>query len=400
MTVLARLTPGNFFRFSSSHQVSALREELERFAQARPEARAMVPADLSASSIDDIGELLDLRRRCEHDWGAPVTELDLRRLRGGELFAVHKALVLSRLGRHPREVTEGFVTGSGRVGDVRIEPRDIFWQRFLPIGAPNGRVVVLSPRYGETGRDYADAIDAMARQGFDVFVMDHQWAGHTTRSPDGVDSGFGVSRDVAAVGAFAASVMEREYQEFPDRKLILVGKALGASAGAFSTALLNDHGLLKLDGREMPKGVDLVMVSPWFGPTSSFQNKVRRVASRIPFIRRLSIQYNESTGLRLDSPRAMRSLLAALRRARKDLQVTLDLLEDGKTIDGRAYIIHNSRDPVASPDLSLRVARQMKDRAILRLVDTRYSETQRPGFMSNYVVDGLNSLVVQASRER
>ena len=41
----------------------------------------------------------------------------------------------------------------------------------------------------------------------------------------------------------------------------------------------------------------------------------------------------------------------------------------------------------------------MKDRAILRLVDTRYSETQRPGFMSNYVVDGLNSLVVQASRE-
>ena len=292
------------------------------------------------------------------------------------------------------------MTGSGRVGDVRIEPRDIFWQRFLPIGAPNGRVVVLSPRYGETGRDYADAIDAMARQGFDVFVMDHQWAGHTTRSPDGVDSGFGVSRDVAAVGAFAASVMEREYQEFPDRKLILVGKALGASAGAFSTALLNDQGLLKLDGREMPKGVDLVMVSPWFGPTSSFQNKVRRVASRIPFIRRLSIQYNESTGLRLDSPRAMRSLLAALRRARKDLQVTLDLLEDGKTIDGRAYIIHNSRDPVASPDLSLRVARQMKDRAILRLVDTRYSETQRPGFMSNYVVDGLNSLVVQASRER
>ena len=31
MTVLAKLTPGNFFRFSSSHQVNALREELERF---------------------------------------------------------------------------------------------------------------------------------------------------------------------------------------------------------------------------------------------------------------------------------------------------------------------------------------------------------------------------------
>ena len=168
-----------------------------------------MPAELNASSLDDIGELLDLRRKCERDWGAPVSDLDLQRLRGGEHFAVHKTLVLAQLGRHPSEVTEGFVTGSGRVGDVRIEPRDIFWQRFKPRGAPNGRVVVLSPRYGETGRDYADAIDAMARQGFDVFVMDHQWAGHTTRNPEGVDSGYGVARDVAAVGSFAYSVMER-----------------------------------------------------------------------------------------------------------------------------------------------------------------------------------------------
>ena len=52
----------------------------------------------------------------ERDWGAPVSDIDLQRLRGGELFAVHKALVLARLGRHPSEVTEGFVTGSGRVG--------------------------------------------------------------------------------------------------------------------------------------------------------------------------------------------------------------------------------------------------------------------------------------------
>ena len=399
MTVLAKLTPGNLFRFSSSHQVSALRAELERFAQARPEARALVPQDLNPSSLDDIGELLDLRRKCERDWGAPVSEIDLQRLRGGELFAVHKALVLARLGRHPSEVTEGFVTGSGRVGDVRIEPRDIFWQRFKPRGAPNGRVVVLSPRYGETGRDYADAIDAMARQGFDVFVMDHQWAGHTTRNPSGVDSGYGIARDVAAVGAFAYSTMERDYASFPKRNLMLVGKALGASAGAFGAALLNDQGLLKLDGREMPRGVDVVMVSPWFGPTSSFQNRLRSVVSRVPFLRRLSIQYNESTGLHLDSPRAMRKLLGALGHAQKDLRSMLKLVETGNMLHGRSYIIHNARDPVASPDLSLWVARQMKDRAILRLVDTRYSETQRPGFMSNYVVDGLNSLVVQASRE-
>ena len=82
------------------------------------------------------------------------------------------------------------------------------------------------------------------------------------------------------------------------------------------------------------------------GPTSSFQNRVRRVASRIPFIRRLSIQYNESTGLHLDSPRAMRRLLEALNRSRKDLRAMLKLLENGKMLDGRSYIIHNARDPL------------------------------------------------------
>ena len=60
----------------------------------------------------------------------------------------------------------------------------------------------------------------------------------------------------------------------------------------------------------------------------------------------------------------MRRLLEALNRSRKDLRAMLKLLENGKMLDGRSYIIHNARDPVASPDLSLWVARQMKDRAL------------------------------------
>ena len=49
----------------------------------------------------------------------------------------------------------------------------------------------------------------------------------------------------------------------------------------------------------------------------------------------------------------MRRLLEALNRSRKDLRAMLKLLENGKMLDGRSYIIHNARDPVASPDLSL-----------------------------------------------
>ena len=48
----------------------------------------------------------------------------------------------------------------------------------------------------------------------------------------------------------------------------------------------------------------------------------------------------------------------ALNRSRKDLRAMLKLLENGKMLDGRSYIIHNARDPVASPDLSLWVARR------------------------------------------
>ena len=71
MTVLAKLTPGNFFRFSSSHQVNALREELERFAVAGLRHAPWCLRSLMRPRSMISANFLDLRRKCERDWGTP-----------------------------------------------------------------------------------------------------------------------------------------------------------------------------------------------------------------------------------------------------------------------------------------------------------------------------------------
>ena len=71
--------------------------------------------------------------------------MDLSHLRHGDLFAVHKAVALARLGRTPLDVTE-VCTASGSVDGVRLFPREIS-ARFKPLGTANGRMVIVSPRF-------------------------------------------------------------------------------------------------------------------------------------------------------------------------------------------------------------------------------------------------------------
>ncbi len=352
----------------------------------------------STRSFEDLGELLAFRADCEAFWGQPVTALDLSRLRHGDLFAVHKAVALARLGRSPLEVTEGFCTASGSVDGVRLFPREIFWQRFKPLGTANGRLVIVSPRFGETGRDYYDAIQAMNHEGFDVVVIDHQWAGQSEGKAAEIDRGFGVARDLAAVSAWASTVQEREYGEIPGANVILAGKALGASAGVLGALTLSDAGLLKLDGRQMPVGLPGVLLSPWLGATSSVENSVRKWASHLPLVERVAVDYGDHTTLRLDSPRALRGVLKTLDKAKPDIDTICQTIEAGKGPAGRLYVIHGARDPFVDPEKSVWLTSQLSQRATLRMVDARYAKTQTAPFMREYVLDGLNALVAQSLR--
>ena len=386
--------------------LDSLRDELTRVREmGELSSESAIPIgrlrSLGGTRFDDFGQLLAFKADCEATWGMAATELELSRLRHGDVFAIHKAVALARLGRGPDEVTEGFCTASGSVGGVRIEPREIFWQRFKPIGPPNHKVVVVSPRFGETGRSYYDLIQTMNEAGFEAFVMDHQWAGQSDGKPGQLDCGFGIGRDVASMVAHAHSLLERECEEqsLPAKEIIVVGKALGASAGALCALVMNDSGELKLDGRPMPQGLSAVLLSPWFAATPGMFNRARKLASRIPLVNRVAIGYDYQTTLRMDTPRALQTTLTAVEKAKPDLERVCDRIERGRGPTGRLYIIHGARDRLVDPDKSVWLASSLGSRGILRLVDARYSDVQRLSFMRDYVMDGLNAIVTQGMRQ-
>src|SRR5438270_201561 len=78
------------------------------------------------------------------------------------------------------------------------------------------------------------------RRGVDVILMDQQWAGYTKGgSPGGIDRAFGISRDVAAVTAFAAQVAERDYRNHPGRQVVVTGVSMGGGPGVVGALALN-----------------------------------------------------------------------------------------------------------------------------------------------------------------
>ncbi|RZL30601.1 MAG: hypothetical protein EOP00_36210, partial [Pedobacter sp.] len=167
-------------------------------------------AELSTTNV--IKELTDFQTQQEKKWGKSVTSLSLSKLNYGKLFSVQKSLYLARMERNPSTVTEGFITAKGSVNGVTINARDIFWQRFKPTNKANGKVVVVSPGFQETGRNFYEQIEKISAKGYDLVVMDQQWAGQTKGGqPGGLDRGFGVARDVAAVTAFADQILNKEY---------------------------------------------------------------------------------------------------------------------------------------------------------------------------------------------
>lgn len=340
--------------------------------------------------VESVSRLLAFRAQCESQWGESTTGLDLGRVEHGELFAVRKALFLCRLNREPRDVTEGFLTASGNVDGRRIEPREIFWQRFRPSVEPRGQVVVISPEFGGNGRGYYGAASQLNSFGYDVLLMDHQWAGHSEGLRGNLDSGFGVARDVAAVAAYAQRIIEREYAEQADAGITLIGKNLGASVGVLAATVLNDRDLLRLDGRQMPKGINAVLVSPWLGAGESWRNKIRKIASQLPVVNQLAAP-DDARGIVLDSPKNLRSRFRGMAKASPDVQRLYSLIEGGSRADGKIYVIHSSNHPFIDPERSAWLVSRYGDCGKLRMVDTRHIQSQNTKEIMSYVIDGLKS---------
>ncbi|MEW5849108.1 MAG: alpha/beta fold hydrolase [Myxococcota bacterium] len=353
------------------------------------------------STQDEVRELQRFRAQQEASWGQPVTNLDLSELKGGELFAAQKAIALTRLGRTPSDVVDGFVKARGTVDGQHIADRDVFFQRFKPVGTPNGKMVVISPGFQETGRNFHEQIDLLNRRGYDVVVMDHQWAGQTRGGKaGGLDSAQGVARDVAAVTAHAAQLLEKEYGAHAGKELILMGNSMGAGPGVLGALTWNENGQIKLDGPQMPRNIRWRAQAPFLGATPGVINDVLATASRIPMLNKLAAPSAGVPVLTHDPAAAqkvaqgavaedVRAQLQAMTAALPGLERILDLIKNGKGPAGEGFMVHGDKDPLADPDGSRRVADWLGPRATLKVIRSNNHVLEQSASEQQHILQGL-----------
>lgn len=363
-------------------------------------------AGVGASVDDEMKLLAAFTAEREATWGRKVTELDVGALRGGELFAAQKAIALTRYGRTPNDVTEGFVKASGSVAGEAIAPREVFWQRWKPTAAPSGKVVVVSPGFQETGRNFYEQIAKLNALGHDVIVMDHQWAGQTRGgSAGGLDRGFGVARDVAAVAAFAEEVRRADHGDKAGSEVVLFGNSMGAGPGVLGALTLNDQGLIDLgDGARMPKGLKAVLQAPFLAATDNVVNDVLAFASGLPFVNRLKapslgvpVLTTDAVGAEKGAQAAVledvRAQTQAMGAAGEDLEKILALIAEGRGPSGKLFVVHGDDDPLASPEKARWLAGALGEQVTLRMIDSdNHVLALNPG-EQDLAVEGLEGLL-------
>lgn len=322
--------------------------------------RLLASAELGLSATDEAKRLIERVKLLEAEcWKAPVSTLPIAKIADSEAFRVEKAAALLRFDRSPAEVTEGFLTASGKVDGQNITPREVFWQRWAATAPASGKVIVISPGFQETGRNFYEQIALLNAAHHEVIVMDHQWAGYTKGGEaGGLDRGFGVARDVAAVAAFAQAWADEEFKD-KAHEVVLLGNSMGAGPGVLGASVLNDAGKIQLDGAQMPKGLKMILQAPFLEMTPSLLNQGLAMASHAPF--RLNELAMPSTGIpQLTTERGAQAKLAshsvkediraqprAMTAADADLGTVKALMVSSGGPQGRLYVIHGVKDPLA-----------------------------------------------------
>lgn len=361
-------------------------------------------AQVGLRTADEVRELQAFRAEVEKTWGTPTVASDvLAKLKNPELYAAQKAITLSRLERHPNEVTEHFVRAAGSIDGKAIEARDVFTQLWEAKGVPSGRVVVLSPGFQETWRNFVDVIQDLNAAGHDVLVMEHQWASEAKNSgkAGGLDRGFGAARDVAAVTAYAAELAKERHGV--NGAVILAGNSMGGGPGAFGAAIANAADLIELEGPPMPKGIGLALFDPFLGATPNKTNELLALASRVPIANDLAVPTPGVPDL-TDDPVAeqlgaqdavmgdVRARLSTMTKALPDIERMMLLAEQFGYRLGPTKIVHASGDPLADPAKAERLAELLGDQTELRWVDSEDHVLQQSPTQRANLVQAVNDL--------
>ena len=317
-------------------------------------------ASTGLSKQDEVERLGRFVTAQEERWGKPTTTLEAGQMADFDRFRTEKAIALTRFGRKPEDVVDAFVSAKGSVDGQAIAPREVFTQRWKPVGEPSGTVVVLSPGFLQTGRNFYEQVDLLNRQGHEVLVMDHQWAGYSSGPKGGIDRGFGVARDVAAVTAQAQKLAS---ENDPNARVVLMGTSMGAGAGVLSAITMNDAGKVQLEGPAMPKGLSAVLQAPYFDKTPTVVNKGLSLLGRVPLLKELALPSiglpilakDDDINQKLAQHAIAEGVVAkpeAFNASDADLKRVRELLTSGQQPQGRFYFIHGDEDPLASVEAS------------------------------------------------
>lgn len=366
---------------------------------------------IGTSKSDEAQFVAQLLAQKQQEWGdTPVTRLGPLDLPDFTRFVTRKAIELARFDRHPSEVTEGFVTARGTVdapGEA-IAEREVFFQRYKPHAdvKPSGKLVVLSPGFQETGRNFLEQVEAMNRAGHEVMLLDHQWAGHSKGgNPGGMDRLFGAARDVAAVAAHAQQILESDpaFAKNPEREVILFGNSMGGAA-ALAAAVLNDHGKLKLDGPQMPKGLRMVLQAPYLGANNNVQNTGLKLMGHVPGVNRLQLYSVGLPVITTDASTAEKTKNDALLERtvaqpgtmvtpEEDLAFLKKMIASGQGPLGQAMIVHAKKDLLASFKETVWLDRQLGRGSELIAIDGKNHVLEQNAKEQGFATDALERLV-------
>ncbi len=355
------------------------------------------------SKADENEKLRGFLEATEKTLGGPVTTLSRPAhvdVQQWNAFQLDKAISLVRFDRKPGDVTEAVVSAKGDVDGHAIAARDVFVQRFAPNppkGTPaSGQTFVISPGFLETGRNYQEQADLLTKQGHAVVVMDHQWAGLSEGKAGGIDRGFGIARDVAAVAAWV-------HAQFPNEKITLVGTSMGGGAGATGAALMNDQGLVKLDGPAMPKNLDVILQDPFYARSKTFVNGALAVVGKIAGLKDiplpamgLPILSGDQATLRKLAAHATTEQLSARGQAfhasTDDLARMKSLLESGKQPGGRFHVIHADKDTLADYATTKEWVGLLGPKAVLQTINSTSHVIEENPAEQGLLLDAIKSM--------
>jgi pimeloyl-ACP methyl ester carboxylesterase len=401
----ARSQVGQMVREVDSRNAAPRRASLLRTQPLIQKLAAFLRPGLSVKN--DVAKLNRFVKETEERFGEPISQLEHPAMVDGQRMRAEKALALLRFNRRPSEVTETFVRTSAQVKGAPLADRDLFVQRWRPIGKPSGKVFVIAPGFLETGRNYYEQAQLLNQQGHEVVIMDQQWAGYSADAVKGVvkggiDRGFGIARDVAEAAAYGNEILEREYGNAPGKQLVLVGTSMGGGPGVLGALKLYDAGRIDLGpGRSIPENRGWILQDAFLGRTKSVINNTLNFLGRIPGLKNLPL-YAMGVPL-LNSHASVNAKIAwhavsedvrgrpqAFRAALADILEILGMIKDSGAPKGRGYIIHSQRDYLANPNIILDAYSHMKDAPVeLDLLPGRDHVVEETPGEQRRILDGV-----------